>query len=892
VIGVPNFAKVRVTGVYPGIDLIYYGNQTRLEYDFVVSPGADPQQIRMRFDGITSLHIDTVGNLVLSTTAGELTQERPVIYQMVDGVRRAIPGRFEVGARTTVAFRIDSYDRSIPLVIDPVLDYSSFLGGGNNDEGHAVAVDMNGYLYLTGTTFSTPQGDADVLIRKIATDGSGFVYNADIGGSGNDLGTGIAVDPSGSVYVGGMTQSQDFPLSNPAQDTNCGTNNAFVLRLDPTGTRLIFSTYWGGSGDDRGYAIALDNWGSVYMAGASNSVDFPTDDGALQTDNAGGLDCFVVKFDSQGDEFFSTLLGGGSDDEAFAIAVDAQGNSYITGQTHSDNYPQVHPTFQHSRHGGLDAFLTEISPDGLSLVFSTFAGGSKDDRGSGIVLDANRNAYVVGTTHSDDFPTTSGAYQKGYAGGNSDIFVLAYSANGKNMPKSLLFSTLLGSRGTDRGYGIAVDASNSIYITGDTDSSQYPVTPAAIQPNYRGGLDVVMSVLDATGSHLLYSTFLGGGRDDTGYGIALDVNAEGNVYLTGVTSSGDFPTTQNASQTMPGGASDAFFAQISLSDSSDTRCAPPSAFFLSPASADFEAAGTGTGSQSFSVTTACSKWSAVATVPWISVIGNSLGSGDGTVSFRVGQNSDTTSRTGHIEVGRITFTVNQAAAVQPTVFGTISTVAGNGSRGFGGDDGPAVASQLNNPGGVAVDSVGNLYFADTDNNRIRKVSPNGIISTVAGTGALGFGGDGAPAAVAEIASPAAVAVDATGNLYFTDTLNGRIRRVTPSGMITTVAGNGEFIEFSGDGGPATAAAIAADSIAVDGAGNLYISDGRNQRIREVTTDGIIRTIAGDGTVGFGGDGGPATSAHLSNPVAVAVDGAGNLYIAGLRKPSSTEGDSD
>src|SRR5260370_31277416 len=419
--GIPNFARVRAAGVYPGIDLIYYGNQSRLEYDFVVAPRADPSVIRVRFEGARAMRTHWKGNLVLSTTAGNIIQQKPVIYQTINGKRQPIAGSFLVQDRRTVAFKLASYDHSRSLVIDPVMVYSSFLGNGYQDEGNAVAVDAAGNLYLVGDTFSVMYGDSDVLIRKIAPDGSAFLYTADIGGSDNDYGTGIAVDPSGSVYVCGDWASTDFPLrAMPFQKGNAGNNNAIVLRLDPAGN-VIFSTYIGGTYDDRANALALDTQGNVYITGGAISGDFPTSAGAYQTQLSGGIDCFVVKFDSQGNRIFSTFVGGGSDDLASSIAVDSQGNSYITGQTLSDSYPPVNASFQHSRHGANDAFVTEISADGSQLVYSTFAGGGGEDIGNGIAVDAAGQAYVVGTTASRDFPTTSCAYLRGYSGAG-DMF--------------------------------------------------------------------------------------------------------------------------------------------------------------------------------------------------------------------------------------------------------------------------------------------------------------------------------------------------------------------------------------------------------------------------------------------------------------------------------------
>ncbi len=564
VTGVPNFARIRAAAVYPGIDLIYYGNQNRLEYDFVVEAGADPSVIRLRFDGVRSLRTDADGNLILSTPAGDIIQQKPDIYQTVGGKRQPVAGRFEIQGRRTVAFKLASYDRSRSLVIDPVMVYSSFLGNGYQDEGNGVVADAAGNLYLVGDTYSPTYGDSDVLIRKIAPDGSGYVYIADIGGSDNDYGTGIAVDPNGSVYVGGYSASVDFPLANAFQNGNAGNNNAIVLRLDPTGSTLIFSTYIGGSNDDRAMGLALDSQGDVYLTGGSASADFPTSTGAYQVQNRaysnGGVNCFVVEFDSQGNGIFSTYIGGTSEDIANAIAVDPQGNSYITGQTNSGNYPQVNNTFQHSQHGGFDAFITEISSDATHFVWSTFAGGSSDDFGYGIAVDAVGNTFVVGTTTSPDFPTDN-AYQRTYQGGASDAFVMAYSPNGTN----LIFSTFFGSHGTDDGNGIALDSNDNIYIAGDTDSDQFPVTAGAIQPTRKGNVDGVFAMFTPTGQQLTYSTFFGGSGNDTSSSVAVD--QYGNAYLTGLTQSFDFPLTSGAAQTTPGGGmQDAFFAKIGFSN--------------------------------------------------------------------------------------------------------------------------------------------------------------------------------------------------------------------------------------------------------------------------------------------------------------------------------------
>jgi hypothetical protein len=562
--GIPTYSRVKANSVYPGIDLVYYGNQSRLEYDFVVAPGADPAKIRMAFTGATGLHTDSVGNLIVSTPAGELRQEKPIVYQTAGGVRKPVDGVFVIAGRT-VSFRIGRYDRSQALTIDPVLVYSSFLGGNGDDEGHSVAADGASNMYMTGVTFSTPAGDGDVLLRKISADGTTFIYIADLGGSDDDIANGVAVDVNGYVYVGGKTYSTDFPTAgaNVFQSTNNDQGYAaFVLRIDPAFSTMIYSTYVGGSNDDQGFALAIDNQGNAYLTGAASSSDFPISQNAYQQSLLGNYNCFVFKIDNQGQRIYATFIGGGSDDEAFGIAVDNNGNAYITGETNSDSYPTANAPFQHSRHGGYDAFITELNASGSGLVFSTFAGGSADDAGNGIAVDSSGNIYVAGTTGSNDFPGTGSSFQSGYQGGTSDAFVIKYLPNGSN----IAWATYLGSHGTDEGQAIAVDVNGNIYIAGDTNSDQFPITGDAIQSGRGGGFDATLSVMDTNGTTLYFSTFFGGQGDDAFFSVALDPYY--NVYLTGQTSSADFPILSAVQPLSGGGSSDALLVKFDLTTSS------------------------------------------------------------------------------------------------------------------------------------------------------------------------------------------------------------------------------------------------------------------------------------------------------------------------------------
>ena len=557
---IENFARLREVAIYPGIDLIYTGNQRQLEYDFVIAPGADPNVIHLRFAGAEAIHLDESGNLILETQAGELVQRRPVLYQATRSGRRDITGGFVIDRDGDVSFRIGKYDRATPLIIDPTLEYSTFLGGAGADQGNAIAVDQAGNFYVTGVTFSTKNADGDVLVRKFSPNGL-EVYNADLGGSRNDYGYGIQVDGTGSVYIGGYTNSSDFPLSHPVQTTLAGSYNPFILRLDSTGQKLIFSTYFGGDDDDECRAIALDKHGNIYLTGFSSSNSFPITTNSYQPVNAGGFDTFAVKFDAQGRLLYSTLIGGNVDDQGYGIAVDENGDAYITGYSESDTFPQAGNPLSNARHGGKDVFLTEVNSTGTGLLYSTLFGGSADDYGYGIALDAAGAAYITGKTGSPDFPTTTGAYSTTYAGGTFDIFVTKI-ITGRAGP---VYSTYLGGPGDDEGRAIAIDAAGASYITGGTDSDQFPITPDAAQPKHAGKKDGFLTKLNGMGTTLSYSTYLGGRLSDAGFGVAVAADGS-NAYLTGVVSSPDFPVTLNGSQRQIGSDfnSDAFVAEISF----------------------------------------------------------------------------------------------------------------------------------------------------------------------------------------------------------------------------------------------------------------------------------------------------------------------------------------
>ena len=553
---VPNYARVTYRGVYPGVDLVYHGSQGRLEYDFVVSPGSDPRTIRIRVEGGEATRLDDRGDLVVATSAGRLVQQAPVVYQEVDGKRLQVSGSYVLHGGGEVGFAVGPYDADRPLVIDPVLAYSTYLGGSADDGGLAIAVDSFGSAYVTGNTGSpdfpvkgssrTDQAGADVFVTKLSPSGSSVVYSTYLGGGGDDVGTGIAVDAAGTAWVTGRTSSTDFPTVNPYQ-TDRGGMDAFVTKLSTSGSSLEYSTYLGGGSDDEATSIAVDAVGSAYVTGFAASDDFPTVN-PFQTDHP-GEDVFVTKLSPSGTSLsYSTYLGGVHNERGLGIAVDSSGSAVVTGYTCSPDFPVLDPLQPHEP--VWDAFVTRLSPSGSSLVYSTFLGGDGTDVGKDVALDGAGNAYVVGYTNSTNFPILN-AYQTHQ--GVLDAFLTKLSPSGS----SLVYSTYLGGGSDDIAYGVAVDPSGSAYVAGATKSSDFP-TRNPIQTD-RPDWDAFVTKFAPSGSILVYSTYLGGGGTDRAFGIAVD--GSGSAYVVGDTGSTNFPLQVPYQTDQPG--RDAFVAKLS-----------------------------------------------------------------------------------------------------------------------------------------------------------------------------------------------------------------------------------------------------------------------------------------------------------------------------------------
>ena len=580
----PTYARVRLANVYPGVDLVYYGNHRQLEYDFVVHPGANASPVALREKGANAA-ILADGSLVMRTPTAALHWHAPVAYQEINGRKISVAAAYRLEG-SDIRFVLGAHDRTRDLIIDPVLVYSTYVGGNGGDVGdvgNAIATDASGNAYVVGLASSTDfpttsaaaqtasKGDEDAFIAKLNPSGTAYLYSTYLGGGGQDIAWGVAVDAAGNAFVTGQTGSglystAAFPTTAGAyqrtHNSHVLNNSVFVAKLSADGSDLLYSTLLSGTNDSTASSIAIDSNGSAYVL-SNTASGFPVTGGAYQqtagSDNcsyqqfADGQDQVVTKLDASGSTLiYSTYVGHGCDFGA-AIAVDASENAYITGHTQDGAYPVTQGAAQAVIGGVVDGFVTKLNPSGSGLVYSTFIGGTMADFSTGIALDSSGYAYITGGTDGD-FPTTSGAYKSsttnnGYRKG----FITKVSPLGK----AWVYSTYIDGASNVEFNGIAVDKSHNAYVTGYTDGKQYPVTANAVQStcyvSSSGCLtQAVVSKLNATGDTLLFSSYFGASGASNQYfpgnvGNAIAADGSGNFYLTGRTSNG-LKTTSNAAE--------------------------------------------------------------------------------------------------------------------------------------------------------------------------------------------------------------------------------------------------------------------------------------------------------------------------------------------------------
>lgn len=612
---VPMFSTVRYEGVYNGIDLVYLGGDGSLKKEYIVGSGADPSAIRMLYSGQDSLGADETGALIVTTDVGTFSESAPFCYQIVDGKQIVVPGVYVVSDDGVVSFSIGSYDRSMPLVIDPVYNFSTYLGGDQDDRGAGIGMDDAGNVYVAGSTQSTdfplPNGPVyqqhlaggwDLFVSKFSPDGSELVYSTYIGGSNTDLAGDLAVDNvSGEVFLTGSTASTNFPSNGPTPVVGKSNfTDAFVTAVDPTGAALSWTTYYGGNKSDEGTGIALDSAGDVVIVGDTSSDNFTSF--AMLNTLSGGTDGFVAKFSGASGVYqWGRYLGGTGYDTANGVAVDpGTGAIWVTGMTQSLNFPTVNITFRYANSGGSDAFVTKLNPAG-GIVNSTYLGGSGNDAGTGIALDSNGYPYITGYTGSPVSPISLfpikpffQAFQTAFGGGQWDAFITKMERN----LTALNYSTYLGGSDDEKAYRIDVDANGTAFVTGFTMSTNFPMkcpTQATKGEGFRVP-DAFITRMNKTGTGLLYSTYLGGTYYDEGRDIAITDDGL-NITVTGYTESINFPI-HNAYQDHLAG-----FPAVRFTDAFVTRILsiPPVANFTAeperactPANISFTDESTGT----------------------------------------------------------------------------------------------------------------------------------------------------------------------------------------------------------------------------------------------------------------------------------------------------------
>ncbi len=558
----PAFGAVRYRGLYPGIDMLYRA-ANRIKSEFVVAPGADPSRIRMRFSAGQSLSVEKDGSLRVKSAAGELRDEHLEVFQVIAGRKVKVPARFNVPESQVAGFELGAFDPAAELVIDPVISYSSYFGGSRIDQITAVTVDAAGAAFVSGWTDSQNfpvlssirvfSGSVEAFVAKIGPSGT-LEWATFIGGSGDDRALGVAVDPSGNSFIAGYTTSTNFPTVSPLQATKSGGRDVFVTKLNPAGSAIVYSTYWGGSGNDQANGIAVDVYGQPYVVGDTDSANFPTV--FPWRSSLGGLrDAFHFKIGVNGTMSYSTYAGGSGDDRGMTVAITDTLTPYIAGCTSSNNFPTAN-ALQPNNAGGQDAFVIRFNSDADNVIFSTYLGGNggavgQPECANSITVDAFNNVYVAGVTASTNFPHQVAVQNS--LNGLIDGFITKFDVDGV-----ILFSTYIGGSGSDVATGVRIDAARRAYVVGYTTSKNLPVANP-IQSSLAGNFDSFLLRYDESGYPFNFGTYFGGQGSDTATGLGLLPG--GAVFITGATASGNYPML-SPFQPNFAGSTDGFITKI------------------------------------------------------------------------------------------------------------------------------------------------------------------------------------------------------------------------------------------------------------------------------------------------------------------------------------------
>jgi hypothetical protein len=573
----PTFAKILYRDLYPNVDLVISEDQGKIKNEYRVRSGGRAGQIELSYQGIGKIKINEEGDLELHAKNGVLKEDKPFCYQVIDGEKVSVEAEYVMDEQSSLRFRVEEYRKDIELVIDPELDFSTFLGGSSSESGAGIAIDASGVVYVAGYTFSADfpktagvhdtvlSGRNEIFAAKIHSSGSSLLYSTYIGGSDEDRCYGMTVSLFGDVYVTGWTYSDDFPVTSGGYTTSGGGYDVFVTAINSFGTDLVLSSHFGGLSDDIGWAIAVDSTGNAYVTGETESSNFPVTSAAYDKNYNGGIyDAFVLKLGLFGTQLtYSTFLGGLRMDYGRGIALDYLGQAVVTGTTNSSDFPTTPGAYDTSINGinaYSDAFVTKINATGSALVYSTFFGGSDGDGGREVLLDGSGNVYVTGSTQSSDFPVSSNAYDTTF---NSPQGIYdAFLAKLNPSASTLIYSTYLGGSDYDYGTDIGLDGWGSAFLLGATRSSDFPVTPDAYDKTHNGDNDVFLAKISPDGTALLSSTYFGGTGTEYADGMAID--SKGSAFIMGSTEGSSFPTTPGAYDiSFNGGGDDCYIAKFS-----------------------------------------------------------------------------------------------------------------------------------------------------------------------------------------------------------------------------------------------------------------------------------------------------------------------------------------